>query len=122
MGPIQQAVRANVTAGSKLLTPSQGKPFTVATIDDGGVALLLGAKQAWTLVRWSVLEGIGAEFGGKGWIPIGGIYDNASTPGTLDAYMKRFINTVTAGWVAALLGKAGVADIDRSRPSRVRLR
>lgn len=122
MGPIQQAIRANVTAGSKLTTPSQGKPFIVATIDDAGVALLLGAQRTRIPIRWSVLEGIGTEFGGKGWIPIGGVYDNSSTPGRLDAYMKRFVKTVTAGWVAALLEKAGVADIDRGRPACMRLR
>ena len=59
---------------------------------------------------------------GSGWVPIGGVYDTTAISGTLDAYLKRFIKRVTAGWVAALLERAGVVQIDRGRPSRVRLR
>ncbi len=47
MGPIQ-TVRERVKAGDWLLTPSQSKPFTVETIDDAGVVLLLGEKRART--------------------------------------------------------------------------
>jgi len=121
MGPIEQAVRERVRAGDRLLTPSQGKPFIVDSIDDAGVVLLLGAKRARTPIRWSVLEGVGTLLVGRGWMTIGSVYDTTAASGTLDAYLKRFINRATAGWVAALLEKAGVVQIDRTRPSRVRL-
>jgi hypothetical protein len=69
-----------------------------------------------------VLEGVGTTLAGGGWMTIGSVYDTRAVSGTLDAYLKRFINRATAGWVAALLEKAGVVQIDRGRPSRVRLR
>ena len=122
MGPIELAVREHVKASKRLLTPSQGKTFTVETVDDAGVVLLLGEKQTRTPIRWSVLEGVGTMLADSGWVPIGGVYDTTAISGTLDAYLKRFIKRVTAGWVAALLERAGVVQIDRGRPSRVRLR
>ncbi len=42
-------------------------------------------------------------------------------PGSLDAYLKTFIGTATAGWIAVVLEKAEVLAIDRSRPARVKL-
>ena len=122
MGPIELAVREHVKASKRLLTPSQGKTFTVETVDDAGVVLLLGEKQTRTPIRWSVLEGVGTMLADSSWVPIGGVYDTTAISGTLDAYLKRFIKRVTAGWVAALLERAGVVQIDRGRPSRVRLR
>jgi hypothetical protein len=53
---------------------------------------------------------------------IGSVYDTSAVSGTLDAYLKRFIDRATAGWAAALLEGPGVVQIDRGRPSRVRLR
>ena len=88
----------------------------------GECVLLLGEKRARTPIRWSVLEGVGTTLAGGGWMTIGSVYDTRAVSGTLDAYLKRFINRATAGWVAALLEKAGVVQIDRGRPSRVRLR
>jgi hypothetical protein len=122
MGPIEKAVRERVKPDDRLLTPSQSKPFTLETIDDAGVVLLLGEKRARTPIRWSVLEGVGTTLAGGDWMMIGSVYDTSAVSGTLDAYLKRFINRATAGWVAALLERAGVVQIDRSRPSRVRLR
>lgn len=42
-------------------------------------------------------------------------------PGTLDGYLKEHVDRLTAGWVAALLEKAGVAVIERSRPAYLRV-
>jgi hypothetical protein len=53
MGPIEHAVREQVKAVDRLFTPSQGKPFTVDSIDDAGVVLLLGAKRARTPTSFS---------------------------------------------------------------------
>ena len=97
MGPIELAVREHVKASKRLLTPSQGKTFTVETVDDAGVVLLLGEKQTRTPIRWSVLEGVGTMLADSSWVPIGGVYDTTAISGTLDAYLKRFIKRVTAG-------------------------
>jgi hypothetical protein len=114
--PQQRLVLAQERACS-----SEGR-FTVETIDDAGVVLLLGEKRARTPIRCSVLEGVGTTLAGGGWMTIGSVYDTSAVSGTLDAYLKRFIDRATAGWAAALLEGPGVVQIDRGRPSRVRLR
>jgi hypothetical protein len=54
-------------------------------------------------------------------VTIGGVYDSGSTPGTLDSYLKVYMKRATAGWVAALFGAAGLVELDRGLPSRVRM-
>ena len=53
---------------------------------------------------------------------IGGVFSTDSDPGTLDGYMKQYIKRATANWVASLLAEAGVIEVDRERPAKVRLR
>jgi hypothetical protein len=121
VGPIESAVRSAIAPGQRLATPSQGAPFKVEQIDHEGVVLLL-AERWWTRLSWECLEGIGPFLQGRGWTPIGSKYATEGTPGTLDGYLKGWVKRATAGWVASLLEAAGVLDIDRGRPSRVRLR
>lgn len=121
MGRIEQAGRERVKAGDQRLIPSQSKPFTVDTIDAAGGVLLLGTKRARTAIRWSVLGGVGTILA-RGWMTIGGAYNTPATSGTLDAYLKHFINRPTAGWVAVPLETAGMVEIDRTPPARARLR
>ena len=56
------------------------------------------------------------------WVPIGSKYETTADARTLDGYLKGYMKRATAGWVAAVLERAGVIEIDRSRPARVRLR
>lgn len=121
MGPVEQAVRRHVTPGHTLHTPSRRAPFEVSRVDDRGVELLLGRKKAQTRVTWATLEGVRPYLAGRGWVPIGGTYDVSATAGTLDAYLKQHINRATAGWIAALLEHAGVTEVDRGLPARIRL-
>ena len=79
-----------------------------------GLAQRLGGKPE-LQSDGSVLEGVGTTLAGRGWMTIGGLYDTSAVSGTLDAYLKCFINRATAGWVAALLERAGVVQIDRGR-------
>jgi len=58
----------------------------------------------------------------RGWVPIGTIYSTSSSAGTLDAHLKGYLKRATAGWVAALLERAGVVSIDRSPPARIELK
>lgn len=120
-GPIERAIRTNLRSGQQLATPT-GAPFTLATIDERGLVLLLGQQEAHTRLTWRCLEGIRELLISGSWMPIGGIYDTSSTPGTLDAYLKGHIKRVTAGWVASVLEAAGIVDINRARPAKVRLR
>ncbi len=106
-GPVERAIRANLRSGAKLATPTRGKPFTLARIDEPGIVLLLGAKEAWTPLRWECLEGIVPFLTGRGWVEVGSKVEVASDPTTLDGYLKRCTKTLTANWVAVVLEAAG---------------
>jgi hypothetical protein len=120
-GPVRQAIEASVRSGQPLTTPARGAPFTVARVDEKGIVVLLGANEAWTPLRWECLEGIVPFLHGRGWVEIGSRYDTTASPDTLDGYLKGCTKRATAGWIAAVLEKAGVVEIDRGRPTRVRL-
>jgi hypothetical protein len=122
MGPIETAIRKCVTPGAVLSTPTGRGRFSVAEIDTKGPVLLLGRKEARTLIPWLALEGLPGFLGAESWSVIGSVFDQAADPTTLDGYMKRFVNRATAGWVACLLEAAGVVQIDRRPPARVRMR
>lgn len=105
----------------RLPTPTGRGEFSIARIDAKGIVLLLGAKEAWTPLPWSCIEGIGSFLAARGWVPIGSKYETTAEAGTLDGYLKGYMKRATAGWVAAVLERADVVEIDRSRPARVRL-
>jgi hypothetical protein len=94
----------------------------VARYTSDGLVLLLGEKEAWTPLPWRALEEMPGYLRGRGWVVIGSVYSTDSQLGSLDAYLKRFLKRATAGWVAVVLEKASVLEIDRSRPARVKLR
>lgn len=121
MGPVESAIRKNLRSSDRLGTPATGAPFEIAQIDSKGIVLLLGKQAAWTPIRWTCLEGIPEFLRGRGWTKIGSVYDTSADPTTLDGYMKHCIKRATAGWVAAVLEVAGVVEIDRGRPAKVRL-
>lgn len=118
---VEQAVRARVAVGQRMPTPTGRGQFSVAAIDQVGVVLLLGVKEAPTRLTWQALEGVPRYVRGRGRVPIGSKYDVTATEGTLDAYLKQHVNRATAGWVAVLLERAGVLHIDRNPPATVRL-
>jgi hypothetical protein len=122
MGPIETAVRSGITAGAVLSTPTGRGQFIVAEVGARGPILLLGRQQTRTLIPWPAVEGVRGFLGAEGWTVIGGVFDQAADPTTLDGYMKRFVNRATAGWVACLLERAGVVQIDRRPPARVHMR
>jgi hypothetical protein len=119
---VERAVRRTIRSGQRLTTPGLGKPFTVVDIDHRGVVLLLGQLEARTPLTWGCLEGVAELLSHRQWVDIAGRYETTSEAGTLDEYLKKHIKRATAGWVAALLEAAGVVEIDRRRPARVRLR
>jgi len=120
-GGVERAIRASVVPGAELRTPSRQKPFSIDSIDGEGVVLLLGRQRAWTRLSWTCLEGVDDFLTGRGWVRVTGTgYSTEVDPGTLDGYLKGCVNRATAAWVAALLERAGVAEIDRSLPMRIR--
>ena len=119
---VEQAVRTAVSPGTQLETPTGRGRFSVAQVDSDGVVLLLGKKEAWTRLTWEALEGIPDFLRSRGWVKVGGVYATTAEPGTLDAYLKGFVQRATGGWVAVLLERSGIVEIDRSRPAAVRLK
>lgn len=118
---IEAAIRAAVCEGQELRTPGRGAPIAIGRLGPESLVLLLGKQQAWTPISWTCLEGLAAFLAGRGWVVVGSRYDTGADPETLDGYLKGCIKRATAGWVAAVLEAAGVVEIDRRRPARVRL-
>ncbi|GGI07894.1 hypothetical protein [Egicoccus halophilus] len=120
-GPVERALRDHLAAGTQLQTPT-GAIFTLATLDERGIVLLLGQGQSHTRLPWEALEEIPGVFDGRGWLLTTGTFDTESEKGSLSAHLKRYVKRETANWVAVVLEEAGVLELDRSRPVRARLR
>ena len=103
-----------------LPTPTGQATFTVNAVDTFGVVLLFGAQRTATRFDWDCLEGVPAFLEGRGWVSVGANRDVHGNPGTLDEYLKHHVRRQTANYVAAMLDHAGVVELERSRPARVR--
>lgn len=113
MRPVERAVRASLREGEELLTPGQGKPFQVHRMDGRGLVLLLGKGRWETRIPWDALEGVPDLLRGRGWIRTSGSFAPESDTTTLSGYLKQFVYRETANWVAVVLDKAGVIELDR---------
>jgi hypothetical protein len=121
-GPVEKAIRNRVNSGNVLATPGPKRaPFVVESIGRGGIVLLLGKKRAVTPLSWECLEGVPGFLRGKGWVEPRQTYSVKRDPTTLDGYFKGCIKRATANWVVVVLEKAGVVNINRESPLRVKL-
>jgi hypothetical protein len=120
-GPVEKALRAHIAPGTRLPTPSERATFVVDEFNQHGMTLLLGPKRTATSLSWDCLEGIPAFLQGRGWMRIGANRDVNGNPGTLDAYLKSYLKRQTADYVAVVLERADVVQLDRERPGRLRL-
>ena len=123
-GSVESAIRKHTSPGQCLNTPDMRKSasFEIGRLDAEGMILLIGKKKTPTRIPWTCLEGIPAFLRGKGWVVIGTVFYVWGRPGTLDGYLKKWITTGTAGWVAAVLKKTEIVEIDRNRPMSIRLK
>ena len=121
MGPVERAIRSNIQPPLELETPARGAQFVVDRVTDRGIVLLLGEKRWHTPITWECLEGITYYLRGREWVKIGSKFEVTAEPDTLDAYLKHHVQRATAGWVAAVLERAGIARVNRARLARVRL-
>lgn len=121
MGPVEMATRQAVPAGTVLATPTGRGTFVVHELRQEALVLLLGESRARTPLPWRQLEGVVPYLAGRGWVPIGSRYEVQGDAGTLDAFLKTIIKRATAGWVAVVLERAGIVELDRGRPAKVRL-
>ncbi|MEP7194786.1 MAG: hypothetical protein ABI903_18235 [Actinomycetota bacterium] len=120
-GRVEAAVRKAVVPGARLSTPTGRGQFSIACYTTDVLVLLLGAKENRTPLPWRALEEVPDLLKGRGWVTIGGAFSTEGTFGTLDAHLKKYTGTATAGWVAVVLETAKVLVIDRSRPARVKV-
>ena len=89
---VEDAIRATVSAGDLLATPSGRGHFRVERYTPDGMILLLGEKEWPTLLPWRALEDLPDFLIGRGWVLIGSTYSSESEPGSLDEYMKSSSN------------------------------
>ena len=120
-GPVEAAIRAHVSPGSRLPTPTGRAAFVVHELNSTGMVLLLVQKRAWTFLSWDCTEGVPTFLRDRGWVRVGANRDVHGNPGTLDSYLKNCLKRQTADYVAVVLERAGVVELDRDTPARVRL-
>lgn len=121
-GPAERAIRDHIVAGTRLPTPTGTATFVVHQLRQTDVVLLLGQTEAWTPLRWEWLEGALKFLQGRGWVHVGANRVLPGDPATLDGYLKGCLKRQTANYVAVLLERADLVELDRERPARVRLR
>ena len=104
-----------------LETPS-GRQFKVTYIDSEKVIVVTGKKLTKMKIPASALEDVSDFLKGRGWVKIGAIHE-ISDEVSLDSFLKRFTHgTSIASYVAPMLELAGIVEIDRRRPARIRLK
>lgn len=104
------------------LETSSGKQFKVIHIDGEKGLIETGKKPSTLKIPVSALEEAPDFLRGKGWIRIGAVHE-ISDELSLDTFLKRFSHgTSLASYVAPLLELAEIAEIDRKRPAKIRLK
>lgn len=112
---VETAIRSSVRPGEILPTPTGTATFVVDQLDAEGLSLLFGPKKTRTLLSWRCLEGVPGYLRGQGWVLVGANRDVNGDYG-LDGYLKRWIERQTTNYVAVVLERAGVVELDRERP------
>ncbi|RLI40472.1 hypothetical protein DRO69_12830 [Candidatus Bathyarchaeota archaeon] len=102
-------------------TPS-GKQFKIIHIDNEKVLIETGRKPSVIKIPASALEEAPNFLRRREWVRIGAVHE-ISEKLSLDTFIKRFsCGTSLASYVAPLLELAEIAEIDRSRPAKIRLK
>ncbi len=120
-GPFETAIRAAIPAGTTLETHARRAKFELANYDGKGLVLLLGAKRNRTPLPWECVEGIRGFLEHRDWVAAGGRNSVEGEPGTLDGFVKQWQSTNVARWLVRVLEVAGLVEVDRGPPLRLRL-
>jgi len=116
---VMDVLRAKLVSGTKLKTPVMGKEFRVGNVSATSVKLILG--EGWeTPIPAGCWNGIPAFLKGREWVEIGAVH-GPSKPSTLESYIDRSVSRSAGNYVASVLEYVGIVEIDRRRPSKVRL-
>jgi len=102
-------------------TPSGRSKFKIYHINADRV-LIQTQRGSIITIPASCFDGTLNFLKGKGWVKIGAKHDIADE-GTLDEFLKRFTHgTSVASYVAPILERIGIVEIDRRRPAKIKLR
>jgi hypothetical protein len=118
MGAVESAIKAELEPGDVFSTLGRAATATVGSYEEAEVVLLVGQKRARNPVSWSCLEGVPLFLVGRDWVELTG---EGSGGGTLATYLESHGSEAGANLVGALLEAAGVLEVDRDKPVRVRL-
>jgi hypothetical protein len=120
---IRQAIRTKLTSGTGLKT-STGATFVIESISPNEIVFRVGEKKARVAVQMDAVDALVKEFKflpPGGWMKLG-TTTSEPKPGTLEAILRpHTIGASSASQFAAALAHIKVAEIDPSRPARLRL-
>lgn len=115
-------ITRKIRIGEVLQTPSGRARFEVYHIDPDRVMIRVGRKETLLTIPSSCFDAARDYLKGKGWVRIGAVHGVADDR-TLERCLQRFTHgTSAASYVAPILEKSGIFEIDRRRPARIRLR
>jgi hypothetical protein len=122
MDEVEIAIRMTLSPGQQLLTYAGRVPFLVGAINDTTLVLLVGKQQSRTVVRWEQLTAALDDLPRYQWIEVGSGYNVVGDPQTLDGALKKHvIKRAIANYLAPVLVRAALAEVDYGRPLRIRL-
>jgi hypothetical protein len=122
MSTIMTRIGETIRIGSPLKTPSGYAEFTVSNIRSNEVILEIGETKNELRIPAACFEGAPDFLRDKGWIRISAKHGEANVD-TFDGYVQGFTRGISAAsYVAPILEEAGIVEIDRSRPAKLRLK
>ena len=120
---IRKAIRTNLANGTNLKT-AEGAKFTVESITPNEMVFRVGEKKTRVAVHMDAIDDLVKEFKfipPGGWMKIGATTGQPKS-GTLAAVVRPHTQGASsASQFAAVLAKVNVAEINPSRPARIRL-
>lgn len=123
--PVIDKIVNVIPIGSKLETPTGRAEFVVSHIGQKNIILQVGEKEF--KIPAKCFEYGPGFLKDEDWVYIGAEHqtnnEETSEEETFDTYLKNFTQGKSvSSYVAPILEKAGIAEIDRNRPARIRLK
>jgi hypothetical protein len=120
-GPVENAFRTAFEPPVALGTVVKSQPFTLQSLGDDGLVLLVGPQKAYTELKWSWLEGVPGFLTGRSWVVVSATRNSEAAFGTFDDYFRKWLQRSVGSQVATLLETAGVVEVQRGTRARLRL-
>jgi len=109
--------------GMSLDTPSGRSSFLAKKVSSDGVTLKVGMRRKSTIFIPTICwEGIIDFLKKKDWVEVGAIHEKYTKIGSLDEYVQKYTHgTSAASYVASMLEKISLVQLDRKRPNKIKL-